>query len=857
MEYAAGLRAEQVAEVLVGPPGVERRGSGYLVAPGRVLTAAHVVAGAERVRVRLDADRPGERIAEATVAWAHPGIDVAVLSVPFAPDRAARFARVGVRDAVLRCSAVGFPYFKLRTEDGGSRFRDSEHVEASCAVLSNRREGTLDLRVAPPAAAPDGVASPWEGMSGAAVFSGGRIVGVVARHHLGDGPGRIAAGRVDRWGERLGADELAELEGLLECPLGADELPDALAPAAAGLARAAYEAQLRDIAPESLVGRERELGELVDFCGGAEPYRWLQAPPWAGKTALMAWFALHPPQGVVPVWFFVTARLAEQADSGAYSDAVTRQLAAIVGREPDGVARDGERRLLLQEAAERVGAEGGTLLLVVDGLDEDQSQVAGARLPSIASLLPERIPANVRVLVASRPHPGVPGDVAGGHPLRSCPVVRLATGEAALHTEYEATHELSVALAGDELGVDLVGFLAAARGSLTLGDLQELTGRRRFEVRQRLESPFGRILRMRGSYTSTASSAVGEGYDAGDRGYVFAHETLLRTAQDELGPDVGPYRDRVHAWAARYAEAGWPEGTPGYLLHAYARTVAGERDVQRAVELAADAARHNWMRDATGSDADARREIDTMRELVRRAAPDDLGSLAALAAARHMLAGRNHALSPETVVAVARVGRMRHAVGLARCVPEPTRRAWALVQLASTAPPDDGQPSRVRSLVNEAVGLLKAGGLKGPAASYLYADDALRVAAVTLMACGLEADALALLGTLDPDVVQETYPDGGDLGRILSRQHELNWVTALAQVAAAAHTRGADCAGRLLRRAADAASAAPDGEPVGHTIRAMAAVADACTGQDPELAGQLRAEIQRSADQWEAEDATL
>ncbi|MDG4857791.1 hypothetical protein P8605_06410, partial [Streptomyces sp. T-3] len=33
--------------------------------------------------------------------------------------------------------------------------------------------------------------------------------------------------------------------------------------------------------------------------------------------------------------------------------------------------------------------------------------------------------------------------------------------------------------------------------------------------------------------------------------------------------------------------------------------------------------------------------------------------------------------------------------------------------------------------------------------------------------------------------------------------------------------------------------------------------ADACTGQDPELAGQLRAEIQRSADQWEAEDATL
>ena len=34
--------------------------SGYLVAPGRVLTAAHVVAGARAVRVRLDAGQPTE-----------------------------------------------------------------------------------------------------------------------------------------------------------------------------------------------------------------------------------------------------------------------------------------------------------------------------------------------------------------------------------------------------------------------------------------------------------------------------------------------------------------------------------------------------------------------------------------------------------------------------------------------------------------------------------------------------------------------------------------------------------------------------------------------------------------------------
>ncbi len=51
----------QVAEIIVTVDGgLGRRGSGYRVGPSVVLTAAHVVEDAVAVRVRFDADLPGE-----------------------------------------------------------------------------------------------------------------------------------------------------------------------------------------------------------------------------------------------------------------------------------------------------------------------------------------------------------------------------------------------------------------------------------------------------------------------------------------------------------------------------------------------------------------------------------------------------------------------------------------------------------------------------------------------------------------------------------------------------------------------------------------------------------------------------
>jgi tetratricopeptide (TPR) repeat protein len=809
-----GLRPERATVVMVRLGDKGRRGSGYLVAPGKVLTAAHVVEGAAGVQVRFEGDRSDRRVVDAVVEWAHTGIDVAVLAVPEDDVPLVSYGGLDEADAVVWCTALGFPRFKMRTNDDGSRYRDAEHAQARCAVLSNGREGTLDLTVdSPPAEDPDPRRDAWEGMSGAAAFSGGLLVGIVSRHHRGDGPGRIAASRVDRWAETLTEAERVTLEGLLGRRLVA--LPSVVPPSSHDLLQAAYLAQLAETAPTSLEERDAELADLASFCAGPDPYLWLQGAPWAGKTALAAWFALHPPRGVVPVWFFITARDTSQSDSNAYTTALIDQLAAVVGREPvataSPTARDGQRRLLLGQAADWVARNGRILLLVVDGLDEDQSLAPGGTGTSIASLLPERPPPNLRVLVTSRTNPGLPANVRGGHPLRVCPVVTLSATAASRHTEFEATYDLQQALAGDRLQHDLVGFLAAARGTLTRDDLRELTGAPAFEVRQRLDSAFGRILRLRGDAGIGAGQSGPEGYDgdttlhASTRGYLFAHETLLAAAQDGLGPDLGGYLDRLHTWAKTYEERGWPEDTPAYLLQPYARLTALLGDLRRLTALAVHVGRRERLRDVTGSDAAYLAELATAREAVRRTTPDDLGALAALTAAEGFVAERNSNLHPDIPVAYARMGRVRRAIGLARSVSAPLLRARALADVACVLA--GARDRRALRLAEEAVQLTER----------TVADQQIAGNYDVLLVLGRLITVLA--GTHGEDEALRRlgeFPDPQDDAEL--------WVTIQALVATAVELRGAASAAGLLQRAEELV---PDLTPLPPRIRLMAQIAEA------------------------------
>ncbi|MFB7090841.1 hypothetical protein [Streptomyces sp. NPDC056296] len=78
---------------------------------------------------------------------------------------------------------------------------------------------------------------------------------------------------------------------------------------------------LTDVFPLDFVGREEELAELEAFAAapdGAPQYLWLQAGPWAGKTALLAWFAAQRlPAGVDAAHYFIVGRLGTNVREGS------------------------------------------------------------------------------------------------------------------------------------------------------------------------------------------------------------------------------------------------------------------------------------------------------------------------------------------------------------------------------------------------------------------------------------------------------------------------------------------------------------------------------------------------------------
>jgi hypothetical protein len=229
----AGVELGRVAEIIVEARGQGRRGSGYEVAAGTVLTAAHVVADATAVRVRFNADQADERDAAAVVSLANRRADVAILSFPLdhSDDRLvpAEFGRIRQQAKAADCVAVGFPRFKLRTDprysgQPASHYRDSHQANGSVAPLSNLREGTLEFTVPPPERDLDPDRSPWEGMSGAVLWCGDRIVGLISLHHRNDGLTRLAATRVSQWYVLLPGDELRQLIELTGIPGRATDL---------------------------------------------------------------------------------------------------------------------------------------------------------------------------------------------------------------------------------------------------------------------------------------------------------------------------------------------------------------------------------------------------------------------------------------------------------------------------------------------------------------------------------------------------------------------------------------------------------------------------------------------------------
>jgi hypothetical protein len=255
-------RRDRVAELIVTHPCGRRRGSGYLVGPGIVLTAAHVVAEAVEVEVRFEADLPGERKVGA-FQWVGVGeADLALVAIPPVEDfgDSPEFGQIAPIAAFVSVQAVGFPLWKLREGHDGRMYRDSHHALGMVAPLSNWRTHTLEITVGVPPGDPSPGVSPWEGMSGAAVWADGRIVGVMRAHHEGDGLSRLdatslayALGTLDRAG-------FAAVRPLLPSLLL--ELPEIAAP--------------RDLRGDVGAGDGERLRGYLDAV--VENFQWLKLP---------------------------------------------------------------------------------------------------------------------------------------------------------------------------------------------------------------------------------------------------------------------------------------------------------------------------------------------------------------------------------------------------------------------------------------------------------------------------------------------------------------------------------------------------------------------------------------------------
>ena len=445
---------------------------------------------------------------------------------------------------------------------------------------------------------------------------------------------------------------------------------------------ATYLQQVRQIAPPELIERDAELRELAEFClepTPASPYRWWRAGAWAGKSALLSTFVLHPPPLVQVVVFFITARFAGHDTRKAFTEVVLAQLADLTGQDlPPALTESLQEAYLLElleQAAHACQNAGGRLALVVDGLDEDRGVTLGPDAHSIAGLLPIQPQAGMRVIIAGRRNPPVPEDVPDKHPLHDSRIYRrLEPSTFAQGIKRHAEKELRRLLTGSPVEQDLLGLLTTAHGGLSGPDLEELTGAPLWDIEEVLHTVVGRTFTRRTSHWAP---------EDGPETYLLGHEELQATAIRYLGEHrlVG-YRDRLHAWADTYAQKGWPAVTPEYLLRGYFRLLTDTGDLSRLVACAADAARHDRMLDLSGGDAAALTEVRTVLDLIARQYDSNLTTALRLAYHRDQLTDRNANIPPDLPAVWATLGHYTRAEALATSITDPEQQAQALIGVA-------------------------------------------------------------------------------------------------------------------------------------------------------------------------------
>jgi hypothetical protein len=578
------LPSHRIAEIVVEREGLSTRGSGYLVAPGWVLTAKHVIADALKIGVWFGA--PEELLLEARIDVAParvlvaPRADLALLPIrnrTMSNDEPALLGRLDRQSAIpITAVAAGFPRFKLRTAAGRPHVRIRERHDAIGMIIpgSNAKTRTYELsslNLQPDDDPEPKKHSPWEGMSGAAVWANGRLIGVVGQHHPLEGTGSLTVRPIEalfrEWERTSDQKRLAEWQGALG-PALPGRMWNLWLVRPGGVRHRAIERALEvasDLAPHVLESRDSELAALEAFASSQEQWRWLQAAAFSGKTALAAWFVFHAPAGICIASCFLRRTTDENTTAFALHT-LNAQLAAWSDRDgyvPATYVSERKREFtqLLTDAARACRERGRRLLIVIDGADEYDTSATGLRL---RDWLPdgESLPASAALLMTSRTDRKIA--LPEAHPLHSH-IHAIRPSNVAGKIESVARRELECALA-DTTGIEypLLGFLAAASGGLSSKNLYALLSRTRTDV---YTASIDTTIRVSLDRVLTQPS-IREG--SNERINNFAHDSLLEAARNTFADDLPTFDAQLLAWCQHFRDSGWPQNTPEYVLFRYA-----------------------------------------------------------------------------------------------------------------------------------------------------------------------------------------------------------------------------------------------------------------------------------------------
>ncbi|MGW1780306.1 NACHT domain-containing protein [Streptomyces sp. NPDC002143] len=370
------------------------QGSGVLIDTHFVLTARHLVQGHDLIEVI----HPSGSAVECTVEWADDSFDVALLHARervIAPESEAalgvfRNGRIDTGQPVPHCQIVGFPGVQRYGERGEEL--EFDQYRATVLPLAGRMRDLLVCELDRPAAAERGrETSPLQGLSGAPVFAGEVLLGVVTqiprgRHHL-----RIEAAPIEAalsvsrssgfaipWFEAVTEvhpqDQLFENRYAADLSsqyrkteiFGIDDLGRGESRWDLDTAYLSLQADEPRILADSGSRASDTSPQRIDSLLTARPRVLLRGEAGAGKTTLVWWLAAHAANGTLGpelaelnglVPFVIPLR--EMYARGGRFPTVS-ELPSVGRGITDGAPHGWTRRVL----------EARRALLLVDGLDE-------------------------------------------------------------------------------------------------------------------------------------------------------------------------------------------------------------------------------------------------------------------------------------------------------------------------------------------------------------------------------------------------------------------------------------------------------------------------------------------------------